>query len=202
VCRDTAAAVAKAVELCQRTRAELNAAEAELDRLEQLERKQLHQRVEAIRGNGDVSELDDFAASSRARIATRISAAEATVAVFDRELEQARSAHANAKADVRSAASAVVASLIEEQSDELRRIEESAATLRTTLRAALEYWPSASGPIGLNQQVANFIAQEPVYSVPEVAGISGRQAATERRQAPYKDYFTRLCTDADAVFAE
>jgi hypothetical protein len=190
----------QSAELLQRALSELTAAEQELGRIERIEKNQVEKLTAAIRSGTPLPNGQDHDFQTKSKIATRIALAESAVGTFTAEHRTAETNHRTAKAAVASAASAVVASVIETHADDLREMEAFSSKLRSSLRSAIEMWPTGTSPVAVHAEVVGFLVQEPNHSLPEVAGLNGRQTASENRQRPFKAFYESLLTDPEAVF--
>src|SRR5262249_10821840 len=98
--------------------------------------------------------------------------AKAAADTFNRELAEANARLNTPTGAVRKAAAGGVCAWIEQRADELRRLDQAAARLRSQLRAATEIW-EGGGPLPVNHTMARYIADDPFTA--EVAGPIERQ---------------------------
>ncbi len=172
--------------------AEAKATLATLDAADRAQQRQLEDALAAGKPLPQRSNGHD-----RGYLLDRLHAAEQAQQRFAKELGDATTALSNSLSAIRRAAAAVIAGLLERETENLRAAEQRAALLRAELNSVAGWWPSAEiGVLKISPASAPCIA-EPVAWRDQPAVRQGTGWLK-----PWQSVFDRLCQgDVESDFA-
>jgi hypothetical protein len=178
--------------------ARLRDAEQERERITRIEAKQASMIVASVRDGQPFDDVAEYDLEAKNKAIVQVSQNEAAAKVLRRELVEVEAQHRKSLTEIQTAASHVVGAIIESATDELK----TTMRLRSALRASLQLWPgSTQAAVPVNSAVSNYLMIDPSYSIINVVGMSGRDAAAAHRMKPFADFHSRLVVDPEAQFS-